>query len=317
MKGKKKYSRLIYWLSIFSCHLLFIAISLTPSYTQNTLEDELAALEKSLDELDTAGLLFLLDSLVKINDRMAKTSHLALKVGYNSQVLNAGRDFDLDQFGLSYGVAFHHYSGVYADLTGYSNSQNEPNYYLNLATIGYIGELGKNWSYLASYDHYFYRKQTSDIAPPIYTDGLNISLYSSNQRFESGLHYSLVFGDTLTAHRITWSVQYNLDIQKAWFFDKITLTPVLGMTFGNGTSFLLPYSRENLRRFRAGRIAYEEVNTFGLLNYTLSIPVSFHLKNFNLMAAYQYNIPSELPGQNETLDNSGFISLNASYFISF
>lgn len=296
------------------CLMCLIFLSFT-AYSQKSLEDELAELEMSLEELDTTGLLYLLDSLIKVDEALAKTSQLALKAGYNSQVLNAGRSFDIDQFGFSYGIAFYHYSGFYGDLTGYSNSQNDPRYYLNLATIGYIGTLGSNWSYMASYDHYFYRENAADSPLSVYTDGLNISLFSENDPFESSLSYSMIFGDTLTAHRIQWAVNYNLTIDDVWFFDNIILTPIFSMTFGNGTSFLLPYSQENLRRFRAGLAEPEEINTFGLLNYTLSAPISFSIKNLNVLLAYQFNIPIELPGQNEELENTGFISLSASYFV--
>ncbi len=274
-----------------------------------------------MDELDSASIISLLDSMIKLDESYSPAlSQLAFRVGYNSQVLNAGRDLGLNQFGLSLGAAYYHKSGLYADFTGYSNSQNDPEYYLNLMSLGYMKELGKKWAVVFSYDHYFYNSTEEDAFNELYTDGLNATVYSLGQLIDTGLDYSAIFGDTTTAHRITWFVNGNIKLKKLWFFDKVNIMPSASMLFGNGTSYLFNVTLSERQRAEVDRqrrlvVETDELNTFGLLNYSLSLPVSFRIGNFGFLASYQYNIPVELPGQDENLENNSFISLSAHYFI--
>jgi hypothetical protein len=75
--------------------------------------------------------------------------------------------------------------------------------------------------------------------------------------------------------------------------------------------------RELIRRVRQGLPWYEvtERNEFGLMNYTISAPLSVTYKNFNLTFTYNYNIPKALPGETLTYSESSFLSGSLSYFI--
>ncbi|MEO1050700.1 MAG: hypothetical protein AAFX87_08735 [Bacteroidota bacterium] len=61
----------------------------------------------------------------------------------------------------------------------------------------------------------------------------------------------------------------------------------------------------------------DERNEFGLMNYSLSAPISFRINNFNIYTSYTYNIPVELPGEQFELSPSGFFSVTLSYSIPF
>ncbi|MEM7107883.1 MAG: hypothetical protein AAF519_06630, partial [Bacteroidota bacterium] len=235
-------------------------------------------------------------------------------------------------FGFSFGAAYYHKSGAFLDLTGYTNNVSDPNYYLNLFSAGYLGQIGTQWGFSLSYDHYFYNSdQNGEPDIQIYSNGYNGALFTTGRKIDTGLDYSAILGDTLTAHRIIWYITGNITIKNFWIFDKITFMPTTNMLFGNSTSYLFNITRDEsdltLReRFRLlnddnpnndpGRVNIEEEfpNTFGLLNYGLSLPIALRKGNLNFLASYTYNIPVELPGQSEDLVNSGFISLNASYF---
>ncbi|MEM6524842.1 MAG: hypothetical protein AAF693_13650 [Bacteroidota bacterium] len=298
---------------------------------QSDIDAELAAFEAALDELDSASLISMLDSLIRQSDTPLK-SQLGVRVGYNSQLINAGRDLGLNQFGFSFGAAYYHKSGAFMDLAGYTNSVSDPSYYLNLLSTGYLGQIGNHWGFSLSYDHYFYNDdQNGEQDIQIYSNGFNTTLFTSGRKIDTGIDYSAILGDTLAAHRLTWFITGNINIKNFWFFDRLTIMPTANMLFGNSTSYLFNITRNEsdltLReRFRLlndddprndpGRINIEEgfPNTFGLLNYGLSIPIALRKGNLSFLASYTYNIPVELPGQSEDLVNSGFISLNASYF---
>lgn len=302
---------------------------------QDNLDEELAKLESALDELDSASLLFILDSLIKLEEARDYQSFLTLRAGYMSQVVSAGRDLNLNQFGLSYGIAYFHHSGFFADVTGYSNSAIDPQYYLNIVSAGYLGSIGQHWTYLLNYDRYFYNRAQEANFNTLYSNGLGVSVYAENDLFESGLDYSVILGDTITAHRVVWSTNATLTFKNFLFFDKVTLLPTFRMLFGNATSFLRPFretdiealqrrliqSNQRLRNLlndpEALRRAIEEINTFGLLNYSLSLPVSFKKNAFDFLVSYQFNIPQELPGQSEDLIANSFIQASLSYTFKF
>ncbi len=310
-------------------HVIIVIFLFTHAYAQTDIDAELAAFEASLDELDSASLIGVLDSLIKLEEIPLK-SQLGIRLGYNSQLVNAGRDLGLNQSGFSFGAAYYHKSGLFGDLTGYTNSASNPNYYLNLLSVGYLGEIGAHWGYSLSYDHYFYNNARSE-QTQIYSDGLNATIYSIGKKIDTSIDYAAILGDTITAHRITWSINGNITKKKFLFFDRLTILPTASMLFGNATSYLFNITRNqtelSLReRFRLlndndpdndpGRFILNEEfpNTFGLLNYSLALPVVLRKGSFQFLASYQYNIPVALPGQSEELENSNLFSLTTSYF---
>ena len=271
--------------------------------------EDLEELEQLLDE-DSTMLMSLLDSLIHLDDSDFKQSQLSFKVGYMSQIVTAGRDLGIEQYGLSYGVSYYHHSGVYGDVSGYWNSESDPKYYLTNTSVGYIGAINKAWSYIISYDHYFYTQSDSAFQAP-YSDGLIGAIYCSKDVFDTGISYSVNFGQAQTAHKIIWSINANINKKDFWFFDKLYIRPTVSMLLGNSSILLTTFSRENRRL----NINIEENNVFGLMNYGITLPISLKKDNFGFLLTYQYNIPIELPGEEFDLNNNSFFGLNASYSI--
>ena len=56
-------------------------------------------------------------------------------------------------------------------------------------------------------------------------------------------------------------------------------------------------------------------NTFGIMNYSVMLPVSFTIKKFNLFLNYTLNFPVALPG--ETIDTSPNGYFSATLFYTF
>lgn len=56
----------------------------------------------------------------------------------------------------------------------------------------------------------------------------------------------------------------------------------------------------------------EENQTFDLLSYTISLPVSFYIQKFSVMLNYSYSFPQKLPGEILGVDPSGFFSFSVS-----
>lgn len=79
---------------------------------------------------------------------------------------------------------------------------------------------------------------------------------------------------------------------------------------------------ENLTEEQQARLTdllydVRESKTFGLMNYSFSLPVSFTINNFSWMISYTYSVPVSLPGEQITLEPLGYLGASVSYLIPF
>lgn len=320
------------------------------------IEDFSAELDAILsDSGDSLGIFQLLDSLLAISET---PSQLSLRLGYSSRVTSAGRDFGIDQQGLSPGISFYHKSGLYGDLTGVWNSDFDPNYNLTITTLGYLGNIGKRWSYSISYDHSFFHTKDELQNSPL-TNSLGASASLDFKHVYTGIDYSFSFG-TESAHRIMWNLSGYIKLRPFGPFKSITLLPSFGILWGNQS---IVQSYFNVNRFRQIKnltlpqlrslaqsgeytqdeiatiillrnlvnrsdltteqratikdffTAIEDFDTFGLMNYNLSVPISFNAKKFGVIISYNYNIPVELTGSQYVSESNGYLSCTLSYNI--
>ena len=273
-----------------------------------------------LDELttDSASFFQMLDNLV---EEKYIRSAFSTRLGYSGQVTNAGRTIGIDQYGFNAGFSYYHKSGVFADLSGYWNSDQIPNYNTTVVDIGYMGNFTPNWGYWASYNHYFFSEPEDETIIYPFTNAINLSSNYYIKKLSFGADYSFTFGDE-TAHRVRLNTSYRLTKANWWVFDRVSLTPNLSLLMGNANVISWQINsaqakqlinKIGLKRYRylknnypdelEAAISYPiEQNTFGLMNYSLFIPVTFTIKKFSLMVNYTLNLPVELPG--EELDTS-------------
>ena len=151
-------------------------------------------------ENDSSSLMSILEDI--LNEDYLK-SQITFRAGYTSNITNAGRNFGLEQYGLNAGMSFYHKSGIFADVSGYYNSDQEPKYNTTIISAGFMGLIGPRWNYYLSYDHFFYSEpQDVDyvISYPL-TNSLNGSTNYLLSGFNLGLDYSFLFGEAM-GHRV-------------------------------------------------------------------------------------------------------------------
>jgi len=237
-----------------------------------------------LDELtsDSASFLQLLDNLME--EKYIKSA-FSTRIGYSGQITNAGRN----------------------------NT--------TIVDVGYMGNFSPKWSYWASYNHYFFSKTEDDAIAFPFTDVINASTNYYIKKLSFGIDYSFSFGSE-TAHRIRLNTSYNLAKNDWWVFDRVSLSPNLSLLMGNASvvNWQVNSAREKTLINRIGMMRYRylenndpdrlnklllypvESNAFGIMNYSLFVPVTFTIKKFSLMVNYTLNLPVALPG--EELDTS-------------
>lgn len=317
--------------------ILFLSPTLSRAQEEEKSYEELLAEYSELDSLlleefanDSSSLYELLDSF--LNEDYLR-SQFTFRAGYTSNITNAGRNFGLDQYGLNGGIAFYHKSGLFADVGGYYNSDQDPKYNTTTTSVGYMGMIGPRWSYFLSYDHYFYAEsnQTDLFVDYPLTNSLNGSINFQVKGFSLGTDYSFLFGDE-AAHRVRANIGYSFTTKKAWIFDEISINPVASMLLGNSNITSVVFNQEIAMQNsmeliqKIGRRRYLELyysnpellrallsdiqtnNVFGVMNYAAFVPISFRIKYSTLLLNYSLNFPVALPGETglDTSPNSYF-----------
>ena len=272
-----------------------------------------------LTSSDSLSIFKLIDSLLQL-EALNATSRLAVRLSYNSNVLWAGRTLGIENFGLAPGISYYHKTGLFTDLSGFWSQDFEPKYYLTIISGGYMHSLSPKFSFIASYDHYFYNLE-EDYIP--YNNALILSPFLDLRYITLRLDYSFYFGDE-TAHRLMPS--FGVTLQKKGFLkiDKLLFNPAVFALFGDATitDITFPSTREEwliaYLRMRQGLPWYTITteNVFGLMNYSFMIPLTVSHRNWNYSICYTYNIPKALPGETLTLSEAGFLSASISYFIN-
>lgn len=268
-----------------------------------------------LTEEDSLSLFSLIDSL--LNQPQEDHSLFLVRMGYNSNVLSAGRTLGIENFGLSPGLSYYHKSGAFADVSGYWSQDFQPRYYLTVLSAGYLYDVSKHLSVMGEYDHYFYQG-ADDLYIP-YSNTLSVSGLLEFKPLQLSVNYAFYFGDTY-AHRIQPGVSVRLQKKKWKGIDRLSLSPSFYTLIGDETLTDIRYPetvRELIRRLRQGLPAYEEVNrrVFGVMNYTISVPLTIMYKQWMVNFTYNYNIPQALPGEPLTLSESTYLSGSLSYYI--
>ncbi len=268
---------------------------------------------------DSLSIFQLIDSLLTL-DELNDYSQLAFRIGYNSNVLWAGRTLGIDQFGLAPGISYYHKSGLFADASFFWSKDFEPNYYLTILSAGYMHTFSRHFSAMASYDRYFYNLEDEYIS---YNNALTLSplleFYPVNIRVD----YTYYFGER-SVHRIMPSIGVTLEKSKLFKIDKVSFMPSVFMLMGNEmfSEIIFPTTRAEwvaaYIRVRQGLPWYriETRNVFGVMNYAIMLPLNVRHKQMNFSFSYTYNIPKALPGETLTLSESSFLSASLSWFIN-
>lgn len=296
--------------------LCILLLAASPVFAQDA-ESFLSESGEALSFEDSLSIFTMIDSLLSMEE--LGSSQLAFRVGYNSNVLSAGRTLGIENFGLSPGVSYYHRSGFYADMTGYWSADFDPAYYLTVASVGYMLDFSKHFSVIGGYDHYFYSVNSDDEYIP-YTNTLSITPILDFKPFIFSFNYSFYFGDAY-ANRLMPGVGVTLETKNKLGFNRIAITPSFYALWGDETIIEISYPdtwREIIRRLRRGELWYDfhEKRVFGIMNYTFSAPVSLSFKKWYLTFTYNYSIPKALPGEPDTLEESSFLSASVSYYLN-
>lgn len=281
---------------------------------------ELAELDSLLNSADSLSILDLIDSVI-LATPVPLSSQLAVRVGYNNNVVSSSTP-GINQFGFNGGLSYYHKSGAYLDASTYYSNQYDPAWYLTVAVAGYLATINRYWSILAEYDHYFYTPAPTgtEVYTP-YTNNVYLSNYFKVKKFVFRMDYNLFFGD-LVSHRFAPAAGLNFTFKKWLGIDRITILPTASMWYGSDTvtDYVANFSTLLQRRLLIlqGKPLFTERNTtvWGILNYTVALPVSVSHKNWSLMVSYNLNFLKGLPGESVESSRTGYLGVNLTRYFN-
>jgi hypothetical protein len=303
----------------FLCWLFTMLFTASRIYAQDADTVLLPADTTALTSADSLSIFTLLDSLLALED--AGGSQLALRIGYNSNVLSAGRTLGIENFGLAPGLSYYHKTGLFADVSGFWSKDFNPSYYLTVTTLGYLKDFTKHISLMAGYDRYFYHLDENGYIP--YKNTLSVTPILEFKPVSLSVNYSFYFGE-LFANRIMPGLSVTLERRKILKLDRISVAPSIYILMGDETITELEYIKpatfleaiQNFRRYGTRyRIVQVDKRLFGVMNYAISIPFSLLYRKFGLSFTYTYNIPKALPGEPLTLSESTYLSGSIIYIM--
>jgi hypothetical protein len=292
--------------------------------------------QSSKDELlltsaDSLSIFELIDSLITMEPEKG-ASQLALRAGYSSNINALSGPIRLDEFGLSTKATYYHKSGAFIEAAGYLSNQYSPNYYLTIASLGYMNYNLNKWSLLIEYSRFFYHTEEEEIpVSVIYTyndtyssqsfrNAFSAAVFFQDKFFNFKLDYILLTGDR-TGHRFSPLLFYSFEKSNWLGFDKICIYPTFSILWGIEQ---VPYYEklyrnrlEAIYRIRNQLPLFEEKlkDEFGVMNYALRLPLTIREKKWSWTISYNYNFPQILPGETATIADGGNLTFSVVRYI--
>ena len=282
-------------------------------------------LDSLLSSKDSLSLFRLIDSLIQM-PAVKETSQMAVRLGYNSNIVATGRTLGVNQFGLSPGLSYYHKTGLYADASTYWSREYTPDLYLTVLSGGYLKTVTRHWSFLTEYSHYFYSASGTNTYFP-YTNNVGASNYFELKPVTFRMDYYFYFGKK-NAHRIQPGLMLTLQKKKWHSLDRIVFFPTVTVLFGSEnviTDFV--FYDDFIQRYRKNKTLPANAqlplyyttskNLFGVMNYSFVAPISITKKHWTFLLSYTYNIPKSLPYEDLGLKASGYLSFSITRYIGF
>lgn len=261
---------------------------------QTSNSEETNDIDEILDEffvVDTTAVLQAYDDL--------KSGFLYASISYDDQAYFSGRDFDIDQYGLTPSLTYLNSMSIYLFAGGSYYSALDPAWDMFVLGAGRFWSIGKqkNWSVSAGYTHSFIDENSEELNK----HRLSSSVSLKEQPFQLSIAGGLLFGAD-PSYYLSASASFDVSIAQ---FNTIELTfePSFYMLFSQQSIV------EQVSFFRS-----VEATVFDRINSQLELPLVFDNDSVDLTLSYTLNFPNNIFAD-EDLSSSGFFSLSLGLLI--
>jgi len=295
--------------------IIVIGIGLVLSFLAANAQVEKAAVKdlERLARVDSLLIDFLGedDDLLSLFDVDRNFHFIYAGSSYSSKTYFAGREIGTNQYSLSGQLYYMSSSGFFAGASGSWYSQLDPAYRTTVLSTGFSKGLkkAKFFRYRLSGDYFLYHIDDPDYEPP-YVASLNGGISLRSKSLGTRFDASVLVGDA-TDMQLSWSTYAYINLLRLGKYDRLRFEPEVALFWGSeDAEFLLSQAFVDPTTNTTITTYYQDV--FGLLNVQLQLPLSLSLKNFNLEASWNYNLPQSM-GDGESYPESGFFRVSLGY----
>jgi hypothetical protein len=291
--------------------ILFIFLTVHTAAQKPDITDRFR--EARIDSL-LEDLFFSDDELGKLLLPQKNYQFLYARTSYDSRTFFAGREIGADQYNLTGQLFYLNTNGLFAGVSGAWYSQLDPGYRTTVLTLGFSKDLKKmNFiRYRISYDYFLYNNGNSDF-DPLFTSSATTGLTLKSKSLGTRVNSTFLLGKEIST-QLSWDFYAYLNLIRFSTYSKLQLKPQALLYFGTESAeFQLNEILIDPDTNTEYSVYYKDV--WGLMNVQLQLPLSLSLKNFDIEAAWIYNIPQTM-GNSQTYPENSFFRISIGYIFN-
>jgi hypothetical protein len=252
----------------------------------DTIHDSLADLRDILIE----------NRLNEIDYQRFVATRLTVAAGYSSRTTYRGRDNGLPQQMISPSLAYHHKSGFGIEVSTFWLDQTPKRWDDVAASVGYEFNIGSILGGNLSYSHFWF-SDSSRSAKSVFRNDFGASLSLNLPVLSLFVDGDIATGDA-SEFTLAVSASHEFEIPLT-LYNNITIAPALTAIVGEQNSTLTTL-RKGPKGKKVVGVQTQTSNTFGILDYELSLPVTIVLGPLTISPSVNYIMPLNVIDQSST-----------------
>jgi hypothetical protein len=244
----------------------------------DTIHDSLADLRDNLIE----------NRLDEIDYQHYEATRLAVSTGYSSHTSYRGRDNGVPQQMFAPSVAFHHSSGLGVEVSTYWLDQTPKRWDDVAASLSYEFIAGNIVGGAVSYSHFWF-SDSSRSSKSVFKNAFDASLSLNWPVLSMSVQGDLATGSA-SEFTLVFSASHEFEFPLT-LYNKISLDPTLTAIVGEQNSTLTTLRTKGVKGKKVVGVQTQSNNTFGILDYEASLPITIDLGPVTLSSSIIYVVP--------------------------
>jgi hypothetical protein len=247
----------------------------------DTIHDSLADLRDNLIE----------NRLDEIDYQRYVATRLTVSAGYSSHTTYRGRDNGVPQQMIAPSLAYHHSSGFGIEISTYWLDQTPKQWDDVTGSVTYEFTMGNLLGGELSYSHFWF-SDSSRSAKSVFKNDFGASLSLNWPVLSLSVDGDLATGN---ASEFTTAVSASHDFEfPLTLYNKISLEPTLTAIIGEQNSTLTTLRTKGAKGKKVVGVQTQSYNTFGILDYEVSFPVTIVLGPLTVSSSVVYIVPMNI-----------------------
>jgi hypothetical protein len=274
---------------------------------RDTFQDRYETIRDSLADLRDNLIDHRLD---EIDYQRYVATRFAVSSGYSSHTTYRGRDNGVPQQMINPSLAFHHKWGIDIQISSYWLDQTPKSWDGVAASLAYEFTVGRIIGGTLSYNHFWF-SDSSRSSKSVFKDAFDGGLSLNWPVLTLSVNGDLATG-TASEFTLAASASHQFEIPLT-LYNKISIEPTLTATIGEQNSTLTAL-RKGPKGKKVIGVTTQTNNSFGILDYEMSLPVTIDLGPVRLSPSVTYIVPRNVIDLSTT---TAFVDFDFSVSVAF